>query len=69
MLIAEAIFMGTEDEQQSINSHQKAAKKGVDIVLNQDTITSLASFFDVLIQMDLESNNNKGENNGNKDKD
>jgi hypothetical protein len=42
---------------QPINTEQ-ASSKGVSIELSEDAIASLTSYFDVLIQMDLEQANN-----------
>ena len=42
---------------QPINTEQ-ASSNGVSIELSEDSIASLTSYFDVLIQMDLEQANN-----------
>lgn len=56
--------MSAENEEQPIIPQQQATNKGVDIVLNEDALASLTSYFDLLIQMDLEQQGNERDSHG-----
>lgn len=52
--------MSADEEAQSVKPHSQATNEGVDIELSEEAVASLASYFDLLIQMDLESKGNEG---------
>lgn len=52
--------MPTDDDAQPVKPQSRAANEGVDIELSEEALASLASYFDVLIQMDLEQQSNEG---------
>ncbi len=58
--------MSNEEEAQPVKPQSQATNKGVDIELSEEAVASLASYFDVLIQMDLESKGNEGAKDDNK---
>ncbi len=47
--------MSADEEAQSVKPHSQATNEGVDIELSEEAIASLASYFDVLIQMDCQA--------------
>ena len=55
--------MSKRSEDKSIQPQQDASSNGVGIVLGEDALVSLTNYFDVLIQMDLEQQNNEGDSN------
>ena len=67
-VIAErSIFVSADKQAQPVKPQSQAANKGVGTELGEEQLVSLTSFFDLLIQMDLEQQSNERNSDGKRD--